>query len=64
MAIRTLFNPISSRLPTGPRHAPCADMRTNTPDREAVGFFRAMVIALPIGAVVWASAIATVLMLR
>lgn len=39
-------------------------MRTDTPDREAFDFFRALVVALPIGLVLWAAVVVGVLALR
>lgn len=39
-------------------------MRTNTPDREAFDFFRALIVALPIGLALWAGAVVGLLALR
>ena len=39
-------------------------MRTNTPDREAFDFFRALIVALPIGLALWAGAVDGLLALR
>ena len=39
-------------------------MRTNIPDREAFDFFRALVVALPIGLAVWAGVFVGLLALR
>jgi len=47
-----------------PREPTIAAMRTDTTDREAFDFFRALVIALPIGLGLWAIAVAGLLALR
>jgi len=39
-------------------------MRINTPDREAFAFFRALVVALPIGLALWAAVVLGLLALR
>jgi hypothetical protein len=39
-------------------------MRSNTPDREAFDFFRALIVALPIGLALWAGVFVGVLALR
>ena len=47
--------------------APCASsagMRINTPDREAFDFFRALIVALPIGLGLWAAVVVGLFALR
>ena len=39
-------------------------MRSNTPDREAFDFFRALIVALPIGLALWAGVFVGVLALQ
>ena len=53
-----------SLQPATSRGAACAGMRTNTPDREAFDFFRALIVALPIGLALWAGAVVGLLALR